>query len=376
MIKEVSNSNLVDRPVSWHQVTSVVLTCVALILYWAVASPFAPSSWLAMMLVPQLLLFVTCLGLYISLLRSKVPALPAYIPPTPLGVHDVSVHVSTDAEVYTQCTECKVVKYPTTKHCRTCRVCVPEFDHHCVWLNTCVGAHNYRIFCVFIILFLVLMVFQTVVCLNLALAASLDTFDSFLVLSALAAHPLAPSPLTFTVLLSIAVAIQVIIALAVGALVLFHVYLIITGQTTYAFLQARGETADSSSPGLQQLQALQSKMLKQQDDARAQWLLERERKRALTLKSMSTAASAPIESTVSDSSAATLIPNSQAAALDSSCHESESDSAVLSPRADPSISESDCSDHAHAITSSSSQSSHSRNRLAPHAIVNSARSST
>ena len=34
----------------------------------------------------------------------------------------------------------------STKHCNKCGICIDKFDHHCVWLNLCIGSHNYRLF--------------------------------------------------------------------------------------------------------------------------------------------------------------------------------------------------------------------------------------
>lgn len=32
----------------------------------------------------------------------------------------------------------------TTKHCKECQKCILGFDHHCRWLNNCVGELNYK----------------------------------------------------------------------------------------------------------------------------------------------------------------------------------------------------------------------------------------
>lgn len=40
------------------------------------------------------------------------------------------------------CRTCHVRKIPRSKHCSTCNHCVDVFDHHCVWLNVCIGGAN------------------------------------------------------------------------------------------------------------------------------------------------------------------------------------------------------------------------------------------
>jgi len=44
------------------------------------------------------------------------------------------------------CDRCSAFRPPRSKHCRTCDICVSRFDHHCNFLNNCVGLDNHRYF--------------------------------------------------------------------------------------------------------------------------------------------------------------------------------------------------------------------------------------
>lgn len=44
------------------------------------------------------------------------------------------------------CRECDCYVSSDCKHCYRCSVCITGFDHHCKYLNNCIGAKNYRFF--------------------------------------------------------------------------------------------------------------------------------------------------------------------------------------------------------------------------------------
>lgn len=69
----------------------------------------------------------------INALKSKGKTLPSTI----------QYHPSANP---TFCDKCDMIRPPRCHHCRVCNRCVLQFDHHCVWLNNCIGYNNVRSF--------------------------------------------------------------------------------------------------------------------------------------------------------------------------------------------------------------------------------------
>jgi len=49
------------------------------------------------------------------------------------------------------CSTCRVRRPLGCSHCRFCDTCTLGFDHHCFWIDNCVGARNHRSFVVFLV---------------------------------------------------------------------------------------------------------------------------------------------------------------------------------------------------------------------------------
>lgn len=62
------------------------------------------------------------------------------------------------------CRTCLLPKPARSKHCSVCNKCVYVYDHHCIFVNNCVGEKNYRWFVAFLFANLNLMVYGGYLC--------------------------------------------------------------------------------------------------------------------------------------------------------------------------------------------------------------------
>ena len=61
-----------------------------------------------------------------------------------------SVTTITFASSINKCKYCKELKVLRSHHCQVCGICVFKMDHHCPWINNCVGHYNHRYFVLFL----------------------------------------------------------------------------------------------------------------------------------------------------------------------------------------------------------------------------------
>lgn len=65
---------------------------------------------------------------------------------------DNDIVVTGNARIeWTVCSRCEIYRPPRAHHCRICKRCIRRMDHHCPWINNCVGERNQKYFLQFLI---------------------------------------------------------------------------------------------------------------------------------------------------------------------------------------------------------------------------------
>uniref|UniRef100_A0A673TIJ7 Palmitoyltransferase n=1 Tax=Suricata suricatta TaxID=37032 RepID=A0A673TIJ7_SURSU len=120
-----------------------------------------------------------------------------------------------------RCRHCLVLQPLRARHCRECRRCVRRYDHHCPWMENCVGERNHPLFVAY-----------------LALQLAVLLWGLYLAWSGL--HFFQPWGLWLrsSGLLCATFLLLSLFSLVAGLLLASHLYLVASNTTTWEFLSS------------------------------------------------------------------------------------------------------------------------------------------
>ncbi|KAG1685982.1 hypothetical protein DVH05_007583 [Phytophthora capsici] len=134
-----------------------------------------------------------------------------------------SPELLTSHPVVATCRDCgRLALTSDTRHCGRCNKCVPGYDHHCIYLNTCIGTRNYPLFVGLLSCSTLLLLTQQIVtgyAISCLLAPGQDNTNK--------------TRAAMLCVLSVLPLLELLFLLVLGT---FHLYIAFRGLTTYEWL--------------------------------------------------------------------------------------------------------------------------------------------
>eukprot|EP00927_Polykrikos_kofoidii_P042134 TRINITY_DN3599_c0_g2_i1.p1 TRINITY_DN3599_c0_g2~~TRINITY_DN3599_c0_g2_i1.p1 ORF type:complete len:439 (+),score=96.36 TRINITY_DN3599_c0_g2_i1:98-1414(+) len=245
----MSRTNGFERPFHFRQVVGWIVFGTDSLMFGCVGLPLIDST-LAQVLVG--IVWASSLLVLVCACAKATSCNPA----DPHVVKQMADFKEEDIAHLPYCTSCQAPVFPRSKHCRTCDKCVNVFDHHCHWLNNCIGSENYRAFAVLIVSVAIMtgVVLATVVYLLVDFLVNPDEFDERL--QTIEVVGVVPKEVLFVLFVFLTVMNAPLFVLDVQ-LVLLHAFLMSQKLTTYEYaiykrdlqleMEVRGTLEDSEA---------------------------------------------------------------------------------------------------------------------------------
>ncbi|KAL3834143.1 hypothetical protein ACJIZ3_008879 [Penstemon smallii] len=173
-------------------------------------------------LILSLLVSLCVFSLMVCVLSDPGRVPPGYVP-------DVEENQGPDQEIkksgtlQRRCDKCSVYKPPRTHHCRVCKRCILRMDHHCIWINNCVGHRNYKAFLLLVFYACVASTYSAIIITSCTFLKEWDSVSS---------HSLKSFYISCGFM-------SVFLSLILGTLLLWHIYLTTHNMTTIEYHDAK-----------------------------------------------------------------------------------------------------------------------------------------
>lgn len=123
---------------------------VCLIIYHLLFMMFVWSYWKTIFTLPMNPSKEYHLSYADKELLEKEPRTEMYQDVLRRAAKDLPIYTRTMSGAIRYCDRCQLIKPDRCHHCSVCDRCILKMDHHCPWVNNCVGFSNYKFFLLFL----------------------------------------------------------------------------------------------------------------------------------------------------------------------------------------------------------------------------------